>query len=64
VALAGLLRRDQRGWTLAVLVGVCTLWYLPFGTVLSVIYLALVTIKRRELGPANGSPGPSNLHGP
>jgi hypothetical protein len=64
VALAGLLRRDPWGWSLAVLVGVCTLRYLPFGTALSLIYLALVTVKRRELGPADSSPGPSNLQGP
>src|SRR5215208_2696307 len=46
VFLIAMLRGETWGWYGAVVVAVATLWYLPVGTVLSLLYLALVVFGR------------------
>lgn len=48
--LAGVLLDQSWAWYGAVIVAVCSLWYLPVGTILSIIYLALLLIFRARLG--------------
>ena len=51
-ALAGLLARQWWGVGAASAVGVLTLWYLPVGTVLSAVYLAVVLTTSSRDKPA------------
>jgi hypothetical protein len=44
VALAGFLFRAPWGWAAMVSLAVATLWYLPFGTVSSVVQLVLLML--------------------
>lgn len=47
--LAGMLLKKTRSWYGAVFTAVATLWYLPVGTVLSLIYIALLFVFRANL---------------
>ena len=47
VFLVALLAGQKWGWYGAAVVAVATLWYLPVGTVLSVIYLVLLWMNGR-----------------
>jgi hypothetical protein len=47
--LVGMLAKKTWAWYGAVFTAVATLWYLPVGTVLSVIYLALLFVFRANL---------------
>ena len=48
-ALAGLLTRAAWGVPLALLVAILTLWYLPVGTAVSMLYFAIVIWQRQKL---------------
>jgi hypothetical protein len=47
--LIGLVMRQSWGFPLAVAGGVVTLWYLPVGTAISVLYLLILVWRRRAL---------------
>jgi len=47
VALAGLLAGASWGWWASLAVGVLTLWYMPVGTVLAVVWLGLLVLFTR-----------------
>jgi hypothetical protein len=47
--LVGLLLNQSWSWYGAVIVAVATLWYLPVGTVLSVLYIGLLFLFRSKL---------------
>ena len=51
----GMLLKKTWAWYGAVLTAVATLWYLPVGTVLSVIYIALLFVFRASLKPLRSS---------
>jgi hypothetical protein len=53
VALAGLLARRRWGWPAGIAVAVCTLWYLPVGTVLGLVWIGVLASQRR---PPPGPP--------
>ena len=53
VALAGLLLRTRWGWPAALLIAIATLWYLPIGTLLSLIYAGLLLWQRKRLTTGN-----------
>ena len=47
--LAGLLAGARWAWRGGLTVGVLTLWYLPVGTVLAVVWIALLVWRRADL---------------
>jgi hypothetical protein len=47
VAVTGLLTRAPWGWWGSLAVGVLTLWYMPVGTVLAVVWLGLLALFTR-----------------
>ena len=47
VAVTGLLTRAPWGWWASLAVGVLTLWYMPVGTVLAVVWLGLLVLFTR-----------------
>lgn len=49
VGIAGLIMRQSWGFPLAVVGAVVTLWYVPVGTALSVVYLLILLWRRRQL---------------
>src|SRR3954469_13503142 len=49
VFLVGTLRGDAWGWYFAAIVAIASLWYLPVGTVLSMVYLITLLIGRATL---------------
>ena len=50
--LSGLLMRRRWGWSGSVAVAVASLWYVPVGTVLAIVYLVLLMIGKRRHAPA------------
>ena len=53
VAVTGLLTRAPWGWWASFTAGVLTLWYMPVGTVLAVVWLGLLVLFTRA-GSAAG----------
>ena len=49
LCLVGLLLHQTWAWYGALFVAIATLWYLPVGTVLSLLYIALLFIFRAKL---------------
>jgi hypothetical protein len=49
LSLAAVLLRPRHGWYAALLVAILTLWYLPVGTILALLYVALLFVYRRKL---------------
>jgi hypothetical protein len=47
VAVTGLLAGARWGWWTSLAVGVLTLWYMPVGTVLAVVWLGLLVLFTR-----------------
>lgn len=47
---AAMLLGQSWGWYAALVIAVLTLWYLPVGTILSIVYIALLVIFRSRLG--------------
>jgi hypothetical protein len=47
--LVGMLLKQSWGWYGAIFAAVATLWYLPVGTALSVLYIALLFLFRSKL---------------
>lgn len=47
--LAAMLLHQQWGWYGALLIAILTLWYLPVGTALSVMYIVLLFVFRSRL---------------
>ena len=54
--LAALLLRQSWGWQAAMLTAILTLWYLPVGTVLSLLYILLLFLFRSTLQETKSSP--------
>lgn len=50
VYLVSLLTAQSWSWTAGLVMGIATLWYLPFGTLLSIITLILLIGFRSKLG--------------
>jgi len=48
VFLAALLRGKRWGWYGSVAVAIASLWYVPIGTVLAVLYLVLLIVGKRQ----------------
>jgi len=48
--LYGIWTNQSWSYTLGILVSVLTLWYLPIGTVLSIIILAILLFARHKVG--------------
>ncbi len=51
ILLSGMLAHWSWGWPGGLIVGLASLWYLPVGTVFSIIYIMLLLKNRRELRP-------------
>lgn len=49
VFLSAMLLHQSWGWNAALITAILTLWYLPVGTVLSLIYIALLFVFRSRL---------------
>lgn len=50
LSLAAVLRlRQPQAWYAALLTAILTLWYLPVGTILSLLYIVLLFAYRRKL---------------
>lgn len=56
VAAAGFLRRAPWGWRGLLLSAVASLWYVPFGTLIGIVLLVLLT-RPAFPAPSPGSPG-------
>jgi hypothetical protein len=50
VGLVGIAQTTSWGWTFALAVSIATLWYLPIGTVLSLLYIILLIVFKTKLG--------------
>jgi hypothetical protein len=53
VALAGLLGRRRWAWWTGLAVAVLSLWYLPVGAALALVWIALLVWRRRDLAPTD-----------
>ena len=51
IIAAYLLRRTHRTWLAMILAAAGSIWYLPFGTLLAVIQILLLTLIRSARGP-------------
>lgn len=49
IAIAGLITNQTWDWYFAFIVAIMTLWYLPLGTILSIIFIALMIIFKSKL---------------
>jgi hypothetical protein len=52
VAAGGILQGSSWAWLLAVIVSVASLWYIPIGTLLSVIAILILLLFKASLGYA------------
>jgi hypothetical protein len=49
LSLAAVLLRQRQAWYAALVTAILTLWYLPVGTILALLYIALLFVYRRKL---------------
>jgi hypothetical protein len=52
VAAGGILQGSSCAWLLAVIVSVASLWYIPIGTLLSIIAILILILFKASLGYA------------